>query len=408
MTTEVRRRSYRPGGWFGIFGDQASVLLPPSEKARVPGLWSLVDEGAGFDEVLDALLAGGLRDLPGFVLVSQVDQGTKVVLRGPAVAAFVCDGEMVELAGSFETTWVERTLSGVTQMFVQVEPTEEDGEDLTVASGLVRVARVEEPPYDPAEAVASSAALGAADDDTADPLTADTLDPLVGHEEPPIWEPLAEPEPLAENDAATAAEPVVDDVSPAPLAEPDLVVPPAPMGAFGAPPPAYPPPPPPSLDVAEPATAPLPQVADGATASGGWEPADFDRPQAGTTPAAPEAVGPPVARLLFSSGEVVAVDRVVLVGRAPEVRRFGAHDQPTLVTVPSPHQEISSTHLEVRPGAGIDYGSAVVTDLGSTNGTVLVQPGLPPEELQPGIAVQLVPGAIIDLGDGVTIQVTQA
>jgi hypothetical protein len=46
-----------------------------------------------------------------------------------------------------------------------------------------------------------------------------------------------------------------------------------------------------------------------------------------------------------------------------------------------------------------------VTDLGSTNGTVLAQPGLAPEDLQPGVAVQLIPGAILDLGDGVTIQV---
>jgi len=47
----------------------------------------------------------------------------------------------------------------------------------------------------------------------------------------------------------------------------------------------------------------------------------------------------------------------------------------------------------------------VVTDLGSTNGTLVVQPGLPAEDLQPGIAVQLLPGAIVDLGEGVTIQV---
>ncbi len=113
----------------------------------------------------------------------------------------------------------------------------------------------------------------------------------------------------------------------------------------------------------------------------------------------------PVARLVFSSGDDVEVDRAVLVGRAPEARRFTTGDQPTLVPVPSPAQEISSTHLEIRPGSGADHGSAVVTDLGSTNGTVVVQPGLPSEDLQPGIALQLVPGAIIDLGDGVTIQV---
>ena len=80
-------------------------------------------------------------------------------------------------------------------------------------------------------------------------------------------------------------------------------------------------------------------------------------------------------------------------------------DEARLVTVPSPNQEISSTPLEIRPGSGADQGSAVVTDLGSTNGTLVVQPGLPAEDLQPGIAVQLLPGAIVDLGEGVTIQV---
>jgi hypothetical protein len=113
-----------------------------------------------------------------------------------------------------------------------------------------------------------------------------------------------------------------------------------------------------------------------------------------------------VAKLQFSSGETVEVDRTILVGRAPEARRHSAAGEPRLVTVPSPHQEISSTHLEVRPGPGAEGGSAIVTDLGSTNGTVVVQPGQPPEDLQAGTAVPLGPGAVIDLGDGVTIRVS--
>jgi hypothetical protein len=133
---------------------------------------------------------------------------------------------------------------------------------------------------------------------------------------------------------------------------------------------------------------------------------DFERPPIAGQEIAPEVVSQPVASLVFSTGDVVAVDRTVLVGRAPDARRFASPDQPHVVTVPSPHQEISSTHLEVRPGAGADHGSAIATDLGSTNGTVLAQPGLDPEELKPGIAVSLVPGAVLDLGDGVTIQVT--
>ena len=137
---------------------------------------------------------------------------------------------------------------------------------------------------------------------------------------------------------------------------------------------------------------------------------DFARPQIGIPgqELAPAVVARPVAKLIVSTGEVIDVDRVILVGRAPEARNFASSDQPHLVTVASPHHEISSTHLEIRPGAGADHGMAVVTDMGSTNGTVLVQPGLPPEDLQAGMAVSLIPGAILDLGDGVTIQTTNA
>ena len=147
---------------------------------------------------------------------------------------------------------------------------------------------------------------------------------------------------------------------------------------------------------------------DGNTVAGGWDPGQFAQQPPGIPgqPPAPSVTAQPVARLVFSSGETVDVDRAVLIGRAPEARRFTSPDQPRLVTVPSPHQEISSTHVEVRPGSGADHGTAVVTDLGSTNGTVLTQPGLAAEDLQPGMAVQLLPGAVIDLGDGVTIRVT--
>jgi len=115
-----------------------------------------------------------------------------------------------------------------------------------------------------------------------------------------------------------------------------------------------------------------------------------------------DTVGPSVARLVLSTGDEVEVDRPLIIGRAPEARRFFSGDEPRLITVPSPQHEISSTHLEIRPG---DDGQPVVTDLGSTNGTVLVQPGLAPEDLRPGYPVTLSPGAVIDLGDGVTIKV---
>ena len=144
---------------------------------------------------------------------------------------------------------------------------------------------------------------------------------------------------------------------------------------------------------------------DGMTRTGAWQP-PAEAPGIPGQERAPD-VTIAVARLLISSGETIDVDRAIVIGRAPEGRRFSETEQPRLVTVLSPNLEISSTHLEVRPGSGADHGSAVVTDLGSTNGTVLVQPGLGSEELSPGVAVQLIPGALIDLGDGVTIQVSK-
>jgi hypothetical protein len=380
MSDEADRnlRSYRPGDWFGVFGTCATVILPPTEKARVAALWEIVDDGAGFDETLDALIAEGLRELPGFVLVSEQDGETKIVLRGAARATFTADGEEVELEGSSATTWVERSLRGVTRMVVEVAE-QSDGDDFTIGGGLVRISRLDQPPYsdDPsadADAGAEPGILPADDYAGGDDAPEDEMSSMV--EQTASEEPAAEAEP----------KPVLDqpEVPGVELATEQLAVEDLPDSA--APPSDH----------------------DGATRSGEWNPGEFARQQPGIPgqPQAPSITSRPVARLSFSSGETIEVDRAVLVGRAPEARRFTSTEQPRLVTVPSPNQEISSTHLEIRPGSGADHGSAVVTDMGSTNGTVLVQPGLPAEDLQPGIAVQLIPGAIIDLGDGVTIQVT--
>ena len=139
-------RSYRPGDWFGIFGDQATVVLPPSEKGRVPGLWALVDAGAGFDEVLDALIADGLRDLPGFVLVSEADGETKVVIRGAATRGVRHrrrDRDGRGLVGHD----LGRTLADdVRTMRIDVADGA-DGPDLVIRDGLVRISRTDRPAY---------------------------------------------------------------------------------------------------------------------------------------------------------------------------------------------------------------------------------------------------------------------
>ncbi|TDE89963.1 FHA domain-containing protein [Occultella glacieicola] len=112
----------------------------------------------------------------------------------------------------------------------------------------------------------------------------------------------------------------------------------------------------------------------------------------------------PMIMLGVSSGPRVPLDRVVLIGRAPESSRFAGSLMPRLVTVPSPQQDISRTHVEVR----LEGDHVVVTDLRSTNGTLVAVPGNDPRRLHPGEGVPVPVGSLIDLGDGITISVESA
>ncbi|WP_026926108.1 FHA domain-containing protein [Granulicoccus phenolivorans] len=113
---------------------------------------------------------------------------------------------------------------------------------------------------------------------------------------------------------------------------------------------------------------------------------------------------PVLAVLRPSSGGEVEVDRPVLIGRSPAANRVGREQLPKLLTVPSPSNDISRTHLQIAP----EGWELTVTDLHSTNGTALLWPGRhEAERLTPGEAVRIQPGCILDLGDGIRIKVDQ-
>lgn len=107
---------------------------------------------------------------------------------------------------------------------------------------------------------------------------------------------------------------------------------------------------------------------------------------------------PRVHKIRMSTGLLVPLDRAVLIGRAPVVSRVAARDLPRLVTVVSPNQDISRTHAQVHT-VGEDV---LVTDLNSTNGMLLTEEGQPPRRLRSGEPTPITPGALVDLGDGVT------
>jgi hypothetical protein len=115
---------------------------------------------------------------------------------------------------------------------------------------------------------------------------------------------------------------------------------------------------------------------------------------------APQFVARPVlATLRASNGSSTALDRSVLIGRAPSID--GSRGEvPRLMTVPSPNHDISRTHLEVAP----DDWQIVATDLNSTNGTVLMRPGAAErQQLVPGEPVPVPVGSVMELGDGVSV-----
>ncbi|PVG84628.1 hypothetical protein DDE18_03230 [Nocardioides gansuensis] len=386
-------RRFAVGQWYAILGEQATILLPPQARSRVAALWELADAGAGFDELLDGLLAAGLRELSDFALAGPSDGDTRVLVRGSARAvATTADGDRV-VEATPGTTWAEQLLPGVTGLVLEGEHGGGDA-DLPAAPGVFRASRVT---YAAAQAPSPPA-----------PVEGALAEVAAERPEAPVAEPAPEPVPAAQAAPVDQPEPVAvaDPAAPArstPSAPPVTAAAAAPSAALmelgdG------------QQDDEAPTgeQEPLPAAPSGDDTRVGGPHEEHVRPQAGIPgqQQAPAITSRPVARLVLSTGDVLEVDRAIVVGRAPEARQFGAQDQPLLLTVPSPHHEISSTHLEIRPGSGADHGMAVVTDLGSTNGTVLVQPGLPPEDLQPGIAVALIPGAILDLGDGVTVQVT--
>lgn len=118
-------------------------------------------------------------------------------------------------------------------------------------------------------------------------------------------------------------------------------------------------------------------------------------------PAQPRSVQsePGIAQLITSNGAWVDVIGTVIIGRAPSTQPGDIN--PVLFTVPSPNSDISRTHLKV-VASGSDI---VVTDLRSTNGTLLVWPGQRPVRMNPGVPVTVEPGTILDLGDGCVITV---
>lgn len=104
------------------------------------------------------------------------------------------------------------------------------------------------------------------------------------------------------------------------------------------------------------------------------------------------------------SGEEIPLDRPCRIGRRPRPPRIISAEPVRLIEVASPTSAVSGTHVEIRQ----EGGSVVVTDLGSTNGTVVAPPRGRGQRLRSGQSLTVLPGTTVHLGDGNIIEILPA
>lgn len=118
-----------------------------------------------------------------------------------------------------------------------------------------------------------------------------------------------------------------------------------------------------------------------------------------SVPLAPAPTQPALGILRLSTGDVVSLDRGVLMGRAPKVNddQTGP-ERPHVLRLASPDNDISRNHAEVL----LQGWHVTVRDLGSTNGTTVALPGQEPMRLRPNAQQVIEPGTVVTLADEVS------
>lgn len=103
---------------------------------------------------------------------------------------------------------------------------------------------------------------------------------------------------------------------------------------------------------------------------------------------------PMLGGLRLPTGEVVPLDRGVVLGRKPAPLE-NSTDWPHLVHLPSDHTFVSRMHLHIE----LDGWQVLARDLDSRGGTMLTMPGRPTERMRAGEAYALEPGTTLDLAE---------
>ncbi len=370
---------FRPalsGGWLALTsGETLLVIGAPADQPTVDALWDAVGSTGGFQRVLDVLTSKGLAATPPFALFDGTAASLRVIVRGEVAATVTNAAGTARMDGSGVTTWREQTWADVSTVgitVVQALPAD-DVAELPLFSGGAWVATLR-------LSFATSGGLDTAADGLLEKQPLE-IDPEATVTEAPterIDSPEATPDTPAEGYDYLFGATMFRGVAEAAVQE------------------------------SPPEEEPTPEPAgdhDGHTVlTSDIAKLRAERRAKRGAPTPPPAV-PPAARmfLALSSGTREPLTQPILVGRSPSVSQVSGGQMPRLLTVGTPDQDISRTHVRFV----LEGGTVVVTDLHSRNGTLVVLPGKEPQKLRAGEPTSVITGTVVDLGGGVTLTVEE-
>jgi hypothetical protein len=397
-----------PNGWLMMTAGELTIALATTDDSpMLPELWSLLESKGDAGAALDVLTRSGISAAPEFVIVG-LGVNAKVLVRGPATVTVAGSDEQV-VSGAGFSSWAERSFDRVDSYTCQIGAgASTTSAALPLLSGAVRtnsfagnVAGVVV--FAAGEVVSSSRAAAV----TASVLVSKT--PIAPIPEPatvasqPITPALIPPAPIPLDPIAEATVVAVDDEEPVDEPQPREIsaAKPSPYDdLFGET----------SYRTVEGAAV---RPSDDGDDTRGIEDRTVVAGDLAQLRAERRArrgrsveVAPTIATYFIelSTGGRELLDQTLVVGRAPSATALGGGNIPRLVTMITPNQDISRTHAKFT----VEGGAVVVTDLHSRNGTIVTLPGRPSQKLREGEPTVVIPGTIVDLGDGATLTVRKS
>ena len=384
-----------PSGWMFLTAGTISIgAAVDDDSPLLPELWELVTAGADASAVLDALTRGGISSTPDFVIVAMGAHG-KVLVRGAATV--VVDGsEHTTLTGAGFSSWAELVIERVDRFSCEVVAA--TSALLPLVSGVVRAGSF--------SAATAGVAVFAAEQDQSELDAPPARGPAHAARPARAAAPAARRTPSTPSEETVAAVDEIEEVDDAEhtaAAEPPTK-PSAYDHLFGDT----------SYRTVEDAavrpetdaagdSAPGPGIEDRTVVASDLAQLRAKRRASRGRPAA-DAAPAPAFFVELSTGGREPLDQPLVIGRAPSAAALAGDRIPRLITMTTANQDISRTHAQI----SVEGGTVVVTDLNSRNGTIVTLPGRAAQKLREGETTPVIPGTIIDLGDGATLTVREA